>query len=234
VIPLRDTITARRFPFVNYTLIGLCGLGFWIELTAGAGAVELIEEHALVPARFLALGGRSGFAHPDLYAPFVTSLFLHAGWLHFLGNMLFLWIFGDNVEDRMGHAGYALFYLAGGVLAGAAHLAANPTSVAPTLGASGAIGAVMGAYLVLFPSSRIVSLLILGFYVRTIAVPAVLYLAFWFGFELLRGTLALGHAPGEGGVAYWAHIGGFAFGMAAVALLGLRSPPSRTRSSARG
>ena len=229
MIPLRDTIAADRFPFVNYALIALCGLGFWLELSAGAGSTDLIEEHALVPARFLALGERAGFGHPELYAPFFTSLFLHADWLHFLGNMLFLWIFGDNVEDRMGHAGYALFYLAGGALAGAAHVAANVDSVVPTLGASGAIGAVMGAYLLLYPSSRIVSLLILGFYVRRIAVPAVLYLLFWFALQLVPGALTLGRDPGEGGVAYWAHIGGFAFGAASVVLLGLRGRRAAAR-----
>ena len=232
MIPLRDTIAADRFPFVNYSLMALCGLGFWLELSAGASSTALIEEYSLVPARFLALGERSGFGRPDLFAPFITSLFLHAGWLHFLGNMLFLWIFGDNVEDRMGHAGYALFYLAGGALAGAAHVGANPESVVPTLGASGAIGAVMGAYLLLYPSSRIISLMILGFYVRTVSVPAVLYLLFWFLFELVLGSLALGRDPAAGGTAYWAHIGGFAFGAASVVLLGLRAP--RPRRAARG
>ncbi len=229
MIPLRDTIPTDRFPFVNYALIGLCALGFWLEITAGAGAAGFVEANALVPARFLALGERTGFARPDLYAPFVSSLFLHAGWMHFLGNMLFLWIFGDNVEDRMGHVGYALFYLAGGVLAGAAHVAANPSSVVPTIGASGAIGAVMGAYILLYPRARIVSLLIFGFLVRTVAVPAVVYLGLWIALEMVRGAVTLGRAPGEGGVAYWAHIGGVAFGMASVACLGLRRPPRSLR-----
>jgi membrane associated rhomboid family serine protease len=227
LIPLRDLNPSQRFPIVNYTIMILCGLGFFTELSAGAGLEDLFSVHGLVPARFLALADRSGLLDPALYVPLITSTFLHAGLLHFLGNMLFLWIFGDNVEDRMGHLGYALFYVTGGVAAGLAHVVANPESTLPTVGASGSIAAVMGAYLLLYPRAKVVSLVVVFFFIRIVSVPAVIYLAVWFGFQILSGSVAQATAPGQGGVAWWAHAGGFAFGVATVALLGLRAWPTR-------
>jgi membrane associated rhomboid family serine protease len=224
LIPLRDTIPAQRFPVVNYALIGLCTWAFLVELGSGPRLEEMIHAWGLIPARFLALGDRVGFFEPVLWAPFVGSTFLHGGWSHFLGNMLYLWIFGDNVEDRMGHAGYLGFYLLGGLFAGMTHVAFNPASVVPTIGASGAIAAVMGAYLILFPGSRIVSVVFVFFWIQLIAVPAVFYLAFWFVIQLVSGSFALAGAA-QGGVAWWAHAGGFAFGAASVLVLGLRAPP---------
>jgi membrane associated rhomboid family serine protease len=214
---------------VNYTIMILCGLGFFTELSAGAGLEDLFSIHGLVPARFLDLAQRSGLYDPALYLPFITSTFLHAGLLHFLGNMLFLWIFGDNVEDRMGHVGYALFYVTSGVAAGVAHVVANPESMIPTVGASGSIAAVMGAYLLLYPRANVVSLVVIFFFIRIIRVPAVVYLAVWFGLQILSGSAAQAAAPGQGGVAWWAHAGGFVFGVATVALLGLRTRPTKRR-----
>src|SRR5258705_10331037 len=138
MIPIHDTIRSERWPVVNYALIALCAWVYWLELSAGADVDVFVNDHALVPARFVKSFARGGF-ELGLFAPFVTSMFLHAGFAHFAGNMLFLWIFGDNVEDRMGHVGYALFYLAGGLAASATHVLANPGSVVPTAGASGAI-----------------------------------------------------------------------------------------------
>ena len=230
MIPLRDTIPSRHFPIVNYTMIGLCAFAFWAELTAGAALDEMLHVYGLIPARFHTLSGRVGWLHADLYTPFITSTFLHGGWMHFLGNMLYLWIFGDNVEDRFGHVGYAAFYLAGGVAAGVAHLLFNPGSVVPTIGASGAIAAVMGAYFILYPRARIVSLAIVFFWIQIISVPAFFYLAFWFILQLAAGTVALGTMDAaEGGVAWWAHLGGFAFGAVAVLVVG-RASPTRNRS----
>ncbi len=214
MIPLRDTIRSRTVPWVNCTMIALCALGFWFELAAGAEVEALLHEFGLIPARFFGLRARAGAGDLSPYLPFVSSAFLHAGWLHFLGNMLYLWIFGDNVEDRLGHVPYALFYLAGAVFAAAAQAFSNPASTVPMVGASGAIAAVMGAYFVLFPRARIESLLIFGFWVEVISVPAVFYLAIWFAMQLVSGAFALANATGaQGGVAWWAHAGGFAFGM---------------------
>lgn len=224
MIPLRDDVRARAAPLVNWTLIALCSVGFGVELAlaSGTGVDRLIEQNGLVPQRFLTLSERFGLLYPPLYAPLVTSIFLHGGYLHYLFNMLFLWIFGRSVEGRLGHLRYASFFLLGGAFAGAAHIAANPSSVVPTIGASGAIAAVMGAYLVLFPRARIESLLLLGFFVRVVSIPAFLYLLAWFGLQLLQGSLALERAEGAGGVAWWAHAGGFLFGASFVSLLGLR------------
>ncbi len=220
MIPLRDTIPSQRVPLVTWLMMAGCAFGFWLELGAGDEVDAMIHEFGLIPARYFALRERLGAADPALYLPFLTSAFLHGGWMHFLGNMLYLWIFGDNVEDRMGHSAYAGFYLAGAGFAGFAQALANPGSTVPMVGASGAIAAVMGAYFVLFPRARIVSLVIFGFWVDVIAIPAVTYLAIWFGMQLLSGAFALA-AAASGGVAWWAHAGGFAFG--AVVALGVRA-----------
>ncbi len=205
---------------MNYTLIGLCTAAFILELRTGAGLEDFLHLHGLIPAQIYALAGRGALDQPALYVPFVSSIFLHAGVMHFLGNMLFLWIFGDNIEDRLGHLRYALFYLAGGVAAGLAHVWSNPDSAIPTIGASGAISAVMGAYLLLYPRARIVSLVIVFFFIRTVTVPAVVYLLVWFGLQILYGSAAAA-SPDQGGVAWWAHAGGFAFGAATVVVLWL-------------
>ena len=225
MIPIRDTIRSEGFPFVNYAFIALCAFVFYLEITAGNELDVFVNDHALVPATFVKLVAKRGLRLEEL-APFFTSMFLHAGYMHFAGNMLFLWVFGDNVEDRMGHLGYALFYLAGGVAAGAAHVLSNPHSVIPTVGASGAIAAVMGAYMLLYPQSRVNSLVILFPFVRVISVPAVLWLGLWFVFQVISGSAA-GLRSDQGGVAFFAHVGGFLFGVAVVLLLNLRAPPPR-------
>jgi membrane associated rhomboid family serine protease len=221
MIPIRDTLHSRRVPFVNYALIALCTLVFVYELRAGPAIDELIDAHALYPGRFVALVGRRGVFDLALYEPLISSMFLHAGFAHFGGNMLFLWIFGDNVEDRLGHVGYAVFYLLGGVTAALAHVAASPASVVPTVGASGAIAAVMGAYMLLYPGAYVQSLVILGFFVRVVSVPAVIWLGIWFVFQIVAGAQSAA-VPGQGGVAWWAHAGGFLFGVATVLVFGLR------------
>jgi membrane associated rhomboid family serine protease len=225
LIPLRDTISARRLPIVNGMLIAACAAAFVAELRAGSELEKLFDQYALIPARFFALSARAGLLDPAVYQPFVTSAFLHAGWAHFLGNMIFLWIFGDNVEDRFGHAGYALFYLLAAIASGATHVAAQPGSLLPTVGASGAIAAVMGAYFLLYPRARVVSLVLVFFWIEVVSVPAFLYLGLWFLLQLAAGTAALGtEADAAGGVAWWAHLGGFAFGVLAILALGRQVP----------
>jgi membrane associated rhomboid family serine protease len=230
LIPLRDTVPSRRFPIVNYTLIGLCLAGFVLELSAGDQLEAFVREHGLVPARYFALRDRLGLLAPAIYTPFLTSVFLHGGWLHLLGNLLYLWIFGDNIEDRLGHLGYTVFYLAGGFFSGAAHVVIHPDSVIPTIGASGAIAAVMGAYFLLYPRARIMTLVVFFFWVEIVPIPAVIYLLVWFAMQLASGTLALATTgPQAGGVAFWAHTGGFAYGALIVILLGLRGRPHTPR-----
>ena len=205
-IPIGDETPRERTPYVNYFLLGANVLAF-LAFCFPTPTKPFLDIYAMKPAQL----------DPKTL---VTSMFLHAGIMHLLGNMVFLWIFGDNVEDRMGHSAYAGFYLAGAVFAGFAQALAAPASTVPMVGASGAIAAVMGAYFVLFPRARIVSLVIWGFWVDIIAIPAVTYLAIWFGMQLLSGTFALA-AAASGGVAWWAHAGGFAFG--AVVALGVRA-----------
>jgi len=223
MIPIRDSLRSRRTPFVNYALIALCGVAFTFELRAGSEIDVLFDRYALFPATFVALASRHGIFDPALFVPLVSSMFLHAGPAHFAGNMLFLWIFGDNVEDRLGHVRYAIFYLLGGIAAGLTHVVAGPSSTVPTVGASGAIAAVMGAYLLLFPGAHIQSLVIFFFIVRVVSVPAIIWLGLWFLFQVVAGAQSAS-APGQGGVAWFAHLGGFAFGVLTVLVFGLREP----------
>lgn len=154
----------------------------------------------------------TGGPWPDAWLGLLTSIFLHGSWAHLGGNMLYLWIFGDNVEDVMGHGRFLAFYLITGMIAGLAHVATSPSSTVPLIGASGAIAGVLGAYVILYPRARILSLLILGIFVRLAELPAVLVLSLWFVLQLLSGVVALG-APGIATVAWWAHIGGFLAGI---------------------
>ena len=148
-----------------------------------------------------------------------TSMFLHGGWLHLLGNMLFLWIFGNNVEDRLGSIPFLLFYLVGGIAAALTQVVIDPHSTVPLVGASGAIAAALGAYIVLFPGARILSLVFLGFFYQLLEVPAIVVLGFWFALQLVNGFAAFGAETAQGGVAFFAHIGGFVFGLAVGLLL---------------
>jgi len=174
---------------------------------------SLFNVFGIVPARYRFLERTYSLIGPFMFVPLVAGAFLHAGWLHLAGNMLYLWVFGDNVEDRMGHGGYAVFYLAATLISNIVHIVANPTSAIPTVGASGAVAGVLGAYLLMFPGAKVLALVPLGFLFLT-EVPAVLFLFLWFILQLLNGIAALGvpaHVAGQ--VAYWAHIGGFVSGM---------------------
>jgi membrane associated rhomboid family serine protease len=218
MIPIRDTIRARRFPIVNTLLIVLNVLVFFFEVSLGSRTLNrLILTFGLVPVRFWAGTGLSR------WLPIFTSMFLHGSWLHVISNMLALYIFGDNVEDRMGPLRYLVFYLLGGTLAALAHLWAYPTSRLPTIGASGAIAAVLGAYLVLYPRARVITLVPLLLFFPIIEIPAIVYLGFWFLVQLFSGTSAMAaNAFQGGGVAWWAHIGGFLAGMLLVWLFASR------------
>lgn len=206
MIPLRDENPSSRIPVVNYALIALNILVFVYEWLLGPASREFVYQFALIPAR---LTGDLSLATTGTV---LTSMFMHAGLAHIGGNMLYLWIFGDNIEDAMGHGKYLFFYLIGGFAASAAHVLTSPNSQIPTVGASGAIGAVLGAYLVLYPRRKVLTLLFLGYFVRLIMVPAVYLLGFWFVMQIFSGLMSLG-GPDVGGVAFWAHIGGFGVGV---------------------
>jgi membrane associated rhomboid family serine protease len=218
MFPLRDAQPSSSRPAVTIVLIAINALVFLFETSLDDYSRNLlIEMYGVVPGR--------------LYLPSVlTSMFLHGGWMHLLGNMWFLWIFGDNVEDALGHFKYLIFYLLCGVAAAVAHIVLNPFSDVPTVGASGAIAGVMGAYLVKFPRSRILTLVFIFFFITTIEVPAVVMLAYWFVIQIFSGvgSIARTHIT-EGGVAWFAHVGGFLAGVILVKVMGTHEPYRRRR-----
>ena len=209
MIPLYDTLRSRRFPIVNWMLIVLNGMAFYYELKLGEeGLFRFIHTWGLVPSQ---LASAPAAAWPTLF----TSMFLHGGWFHILSNMWVLFIFGDNVENRMGSGRYLIFYLLCGIAAALTQTYLSMASTMPVIGASGAIAGVLGAYLILFPRSRIASLVPIFFIFTIVEVPAVLFLGFWFVSQLFSGWQSL-HGADMSAVAWWAHIGGFIFGMFAV------------------
>jgi len=218
MIPIRDQIPTRHVPVINYLLIAANIIVYVLMWLAGPSQESLVYQFAMIPSNLT-----TGLDLGDITDIF-TSMFMHAGLMHIAGNMLYCWIFGDNVEDRMGHFKYLVFYLVGGLVASLAHLLTNPGSQIPTVGASGAIAAVLGAYLVLFPQSRIVTFIPLGFFLRLTVVPAVIVLGFWFVLQLFSGVLSLG-GPDACGVAFWAHIGGFVAGVLMGKLLASKQRP---------
>jgi membrane associated rhomboid family serine protease len=229
VLPLHDDIPARRFPAVTVGLIALNVLLFLWELQLGPRAEQALLQFTLIPVRYTDPAIASHFSWFEQLLPFLSSMFLHGGWLHLLGNLWILWIFGDNVEDRLGQGRYLLLYLSGGIAAAVLHIVTNLSSHVPTLGASGAIAAVMGAYFRFFPHARVIVVIppfIFGPYLN---LPAVMFLGFWFLLQLLSGTLELGRVGNVGGVAWWAHVGGFLFG-AGICLFARRIPPVLERN----
>jgi rhomboid family protein len=214
MIPLRDRNPSGSFPLVTLLIIAACTVAFLYELAAGPDLKRVFYEYALIPGHVTEglETGRLGLA--GAAAPFFTMMFLHGGWLHLIGNMWFLWIFGDNVEDTLGPVRYLFFYLTCGLVAGLTQYFADPTSMLPALGASGAIAGVLAGYVVLFPGARILTLVPLGFFLQVMELPAVLVLGIWFLLQALSGFLSIGGTGG--GVAWWAHVGGFVAGLILV------------------
>ena len=227
MFPIRDTIPHRHFPFATWGLIAINALVFFRELAIPQAATnKLVYLFGLVPARFTNPEWAATVGYPiHTYWPFVTTMFLHGGWLHVIGNMWVLAIFGDNVEDRMGPVRFTLFYLLCGITAGVVHVLTNPESTVPAVGASGAIAGVMAAYFVLYPRARIVAMFPIIFYPIFFEVPAWVYLGFWFLIQVLSGTMAIASERQVGGIAWWAHIGGFAAGILFLALFLRRERP---------
>jgi membrane associated rhomboid family serine protease len=218
MIPLRDRNPTGSLPVVTLAIIVVNILVFLHEVALGPALRPFIQAHGLVPAQ-VTLSLRYGEGDwAGLAAPFVTSMFLHGGWLHLLGNMWFLWIFGDNVEDALGSIRYLFFYLVCGLGAGVTHWLLAPASAVPTVGASGAIAGVLGAYALLFPGARVLTLVPVFFILQLIEVPAVLLLAVWFLLQLLTGAVAPLSGAG-GGIAWGAHVGGFLIGLLIVLLI---------------
>ena len=223
MFPIRDDAPRYSTPYVTYFIIALNVLGFVFELSLGLNSQAfkgLIYQFGVVPRRFeLALSGAHGYSLPALSLTVLTSMFLHGGWLHIIGNMWFLWIFGDNVEDYLGHIKYLLFYLLSGCAAGVAYILLDASSNQPTIGASGAIAGVMGAYFLLYPKARVLTLVFLIVFVTFWWLPAWVFLGYWFVLQFLSGTATSLGAQNAGGVAFWAHVGGFVAGILLIKLL---------------
>ncbi|MDP2660306.1 MAG: rhomboid family intramembrane serine protease [Dehalococcoidia bacterium] len=214
MIPIRDSVRSTTFPVMNYTLIAVNFLVFFYELSLGRGLDSFINHWAMTPALVTTHPLAWSSSYPPVITTVFTSMFLHGGWTHILGNMLFLWVFGDNVEDSMGSLRYLLFYVAAGVAAAAAQIFMGADSRVPSLGASGAISGILGAYLVLYPGAKVLTWVpVLIFLV--IRIPAVVFIVLWFLIQFLQGLASAGEAS-LGGVAWWAHVGGFVAGLILV------------------
>ncbi len=210
MIPLRDTNRSDTYPVVNTCIIAVSVLAFIIELTQGQGITDFIYRYGLVPARYTDPQIALYFTFGQQVLPFLTFMFLHGGFWHLLGNMWFLYVFGDNVEDRLGHIRYLCFYLLCGLASGASQFVVNWHSDIPTIGASGAIAGVMGAYLILYPRAKVLTLIPIFFLPYFVQIPAFFFLGIWLLFQLLNAAATAGKG---GGIAWWAHIGGFLFGI---------------------
>ena len=217
MIPLYDTVRSHKFPVVNWILIGLNVFAFLREIGMEPGELQaFIFANGLIPSQLI--------ANPESeWMTIFSSMFLHGGWFHIINNMWVLLIFGDNVEAGMGSIRYPIFYLLSGVAAGLLQTYVLPSSTTPMIGASGAVAGVLGAYLVLFPRSRIASLVPILFIFTIVEIPAMLFLLFWFVSQLYSGWFAI-QGGGGSGIAWWAHIGGFAFGVLMVFFFRRRTP----------
>jgi membrane associated rhomboid family serine protease len=224
MIPLRDTTRSKTIPFVNYIIIATCGLVFLYENSLGEYLGAFFHRFAVIPSdvagvvfrhdsSFRAILSRVAHAGIGTLLPLVTSMFLHGGWMHLIGNMLYLYIFGDNIEDRLGHLGYLFFYLLAGIGATLTEVYFQQHSPVPLIGASGAIAGVLGAYFILYPRAKIMTLIPLFVFFPVVELSAFFFLGFWFIMQFISGSLASG-ADVAGGVAWWAHAGGFIAGAA--------------------
>ena len=226
MIPYKDDNPTERRPVVTVALIVINVLVFFYELSRGPRLEGFLNEFGAIPAGIFSGTGRA--VPPALPVPvtLLTSLFLHGGWMHLIGNMLYLWIFGNNIEDILGRFRFILFYLAGGVVATLAQGITSPASAIPTIGASGAISGVLGAYLLIFPRARVYTLLPIGFFLQVVVLPAYFVLGFWFVLQFFSGVFSLGSQ--HGGVAFFAHVGGFIFGMLLIKFV-IKYPPRRSQ-----
>jgi membrane associated rhomboid family serine protease len=219
MIPIRDTIPSRSVAWMTRALIAANVAAFAFELRQGPGLEPFIHRFGVVPADWAVSNVDDFWDWPRLFLTLLSSQFLHGGFMHLGSNMLYLWIFGDNVEDRLGHVRFLLLYLGSGIAAAVSQILVTPGSAVPMVGASGAIAGVLGAYLLMFPTARIITLVPLGLSVQTYELPAAFFLGFWFLLQWVQGLTSIGQVADVGGVAFWAHIGGFISGMMLTGLL---------------
>ena len=221
MLPIADSEKSRRFPFLNIIFIALNVFVFYLQLTA-LNPEAFIYQYALVPSQI-------DFSNISTLYPFITSLFLHGGFLHIGSNMLFLWVFGDNVEGHLPPLMYPFLYIGSGIVGSLAQYVMDPTSTIPMLGASGAVAGALGAYFTLFPRHKIRTLIILPIFFTMVEISAVFMIGYWIVLQLISGVGSFGASPDQGGVAYFAHIGGFVFGYLFAKVFGRRDEPELRR-----
>ncbi len=223
MIPIRDNIASRSFPIVNLTLIMLNISVFLYEVFIHPSMREFILKNGIIPAVVVSL---NSVPLSERILPFFTSMFIHGSWFHLIGNMLFLYVFGDNVEDRMGHFKYLLFYITCGILAALLQIAFNHDSTIPMIGASGAVSGVLGAYLLFFPRARVLTLIPVFVFIHLVYLPSTVFIVFWFLIQFLSGLSTIGTSM-KGGIAFWAHIGGFVAGLIMARYINTRRKRTR-------
>ncbi|MBI5124845.1 MAG: rhomboid family intramembrane serine protease [Planctomycetes bacterium] len=230
MIPFKDKNPSGTFPFVVIALIGLNGVFFIFEMFLGQRLEGFLLQYGIVPVKvvyFLRHPSLDPAAIKDTFLPFLSHMFLHGGVIHILGNMWYLWIFGDNIEDRLGHLKFLGFYIACGILASIVHVAMSSGVGLPCVGASGAIAGVLGAYMITFPKARVLCIIPIFFIWQIVELPAAVVLGFWFVIQFFSGVAAIAPTAPAGGVAWWAHIGGFVLGMGLMLVFPKRKPVTR-------
>ena len=213
MIPIRDRNPSGTFPYVTIGIIVINVLIFLYELSLGPGLGEFIMRFGVVPLKVSYYSQASDLTFINTFFPFISSMFLHGGFIHLIGNMWFLWIFGDNIEDKLGHFRFIAFYLLCGIIASSVHVFFNIQSKVPCVGASGAIAGVLGAYMITFPRARVVTIVPLFVFIQVMELPAIVVLGFWFVIQFFNGAATITASTSGAGVAWWAHIGGFAAGV---------------------
>ena len=231
MIPIRDRNPSGTFPYVTIGIIVINVLIFLYELSLGSGLGEFIMKFGVVPLKVSYYSQASDLTFINTFFPFISSMFLHGGFIHLIGNMWFLWIFGDNIEDKLGHFKFIAFYFLCGIIASSVHVFFNSQSNVPCVGASGAIAGVLGAYMVTFPRARVVTIVPLFVFIQVMELPAMVVLGFWFVIQFFNGAASITASASGAGVAWWAHIGGFAAGVIILYIIRIFSvrKPGRRR-----
>ncbi len=231
MIPIRDRNPSGTFPYVTIGIIIVNILIFLYELSLGSGLGEFIMKFGVVPLKVSYYSQVPGLSFINTFFPFISSMFLHGGFVHLIGNMWFLWIFGDNIEDKLGHFKFTAFYFLCGIIASSVHVFFNSQSNVPCVGGSGAIAGVLGAYMITFPHARVVTIVPLFVFIQVMELPAIFVLGFWFVIQFFNGAASITASASGAGVAWWAHIGGFAAGVIILYIIHIFSArnPGRRR-----
>ena len=231
MIPIRDRNPSGTFPYVTIGIIVINILIFLYELSLGSGLGEFIMKFGVVPLKVSYYSQVPDLTFINTFFPFISSMFLHGGFVHLIGNMWFLWIFGDNIEDKLGHFRFIAFYFLCGIIASSVHVFFNSQSNVPCVGASGAIAGVLGAYMVTFPRARVITIVPLFVFIQVMELPAIVVLGFWFVIQFFNGAASITASASGAGVAWWAHIGGFAAGVIILYIIRIFSvrKPGRRR-----